>query len=151
MEESRDKARILIAEDEYILAKGTQTQLLSMGYEVTGHASSGEQAVALARRDRPDLVLMDIVMPGEYDGIEAAKRIRKELDIPVIFLTAYSDDETIQRAKHTTPDGYLLKPFSERELYIAIEMALQRGKMEKEPRKGWKKTSIADEFDPNLL
>ncbi|MBW1990506.1 MAG: response regulator [Deltaproteobacteria bacterium] len=144
------KARIQIVEDEYILAKGIATQLADMGYQVTGHASSGEQAVAMAKKDRPDLVLMDIVMPGEYDGVEAAARIRTNLNIPVIFLTAHSDEETVQKAKLTEPHAYLLKPFTERELYIAIEMALHRARARKDAA-GWNSSSIADEFDPDLL
>lgn len=145
------KARIMVVEDEFILAQGIMSHLSAMDYSVTSHVTSGEAAVTQVEKDLPDLVLMDIVMPGRLDGIEAAEQIRKKLSVPIVFLTAYSDNETIDRAKSTEPFGYLLKPFTERELYIAIEMALNKDKAEKDPRRSWKRTPSMQDFDPDLL
>jgi len=104
--------------------------LRSLGYEVTNVVSSGEMAIEEASAANPDLVLMDIVLKGELDGIAAAEKLWEEYSIPVIYLTAYADDTTFQRAKLTKPFGYLLKPFEERELQTTIEMALYKSKME---------------------
>ncbi|MEW5736495.1 MAG: response regulator [Thermodesulfobacteriota bacterium] len=145
------KARIMVVEDEFILAQGITAHLLAMDYSVTSHVTSGEAAIKQVEKDLPDLILMDIVMPGKLDGIEAAEQIRKKLSVPIVFLTAYSDDETIERAKSAEPFGYLLKPFTERELYIAIEMALSKDKAEKDPRRSWKRTPSMQDFDPDLL
>lgn len=123
--------RALIVEDERIVALGLQTQLESLGYAIAGTAASGEAAVALAERLRPDLVLMDICLEGPMDGIETAALLRQRLDVPVVFLTAYSDQEIIERAKITGPLGYVLKPYEERELHIVLEMALYRHRMER--------------------
>jgi CheY-like chemotaxis protein len=145
------KGRIMVVEDEYILAQGIITQLEALGYEITSHRTSGEQAVQAVEKELPDLVLMDIVMPGLYDGIEAAEKIRKKISIPIVFLTAYSDDETLERAKAAEPFGYLLKPFTERELYIGIEMALHKDKAEKDPIRSWNRAPSVEDFDPDLL
>ena len=126
--------RVFIVEDEKIVSRDLQNVLESMGYEVVGVATSGEEAVGLIPEKRPDIVLMDIMLKGAMDGIEAAERIRLEIDVPVIYLTAYADDTTLQRAKITEPYGYLLKPFDERDLSIAIEMALYRHRMENRVR-----------------
>jgi PAS domain S-box-containing protein len=123
-------AQILIVEDERLVALDIQTTLESLGYKVGAIASSGETALQLAREIRPDLVLMDIRLQGLMNGIDAADRIRSELGIPVIYLTAYADEVTVERAKYTGPFGYLLKPFGERELHIAIEIALHKHAME---------------------
>ena len=101
-------------------------------------AASGEDAVDKARRIRPDLVLMDIVMPGKMNGIEAAKIITKELDIPVVFVTAYADDAIIEKAKSARPYGYIVKPFNELEIKAAIEVALFRKAAEQEEKKSRK-------------
>jgi two-component sensor histidine kinase len=101
-----------------------------MGYEVVGSASSGEEAIEMVRNLIPDLVLMDIVMPGVLDGIEAAEIIKAELDIPVLFLTAYSNDDLIQRAKNTGAFGYIMKPFQENEIKANIEIALSKKNIE---------------------
>jgi len=127
-------ARIFIVEDEKIVSRDLQNVLESMGYEVAGVATSGEEAVGLIPGLRPDIVLMDIMLKGRMDGIEAAERVRSELEVPLIYLTAYADDMTLQRAKITEPYGYLLKPFDERDLSIAIEMALYRHRMENRVR-----------------
>jgi PAS domain S-box-containing protein len=116
--------KILVVDDEAAITTHLEEKLHSLGYEVVGRASSGPEAVERARLYRPDLVLMDIVMEGEYDGIEAAKKLREELDIPVVFLTAYGDDYLITRAKAVQPLGYILKPFQDMALKAAIEVAL---------------------------
>jgi CheY-like chemotaxis protein len=120
------RARILIVEDDRITAEDIRLSLGSLGYSVTGMASSGEEAIKKAEELHPDLVLMDIVLRGDMDGIEAAGRIRARFNIPVVYLTAYADDETLERAKLTQPFGYILKPFDDRELRSNIEMALYR-------------------------
>ncbi len=124
------KIRILVVEDESLVARDIQNMLRSLGYEVTGIVASGEQAIQKASASAPDLVLMDIVLKGEIDGITAAETLWEDYGIPVIFLTAYADDTTFERAKLTKPFGYLLKPFEERELQTTIEMALYKSKME---------------------
>lgn len=134
MGESGKKARILVVEDESIVALDMRNQLSEMGYEVVGMASSGEDAIASALTAQPDLVLMDIRLKGEMDGVEAAERIRNERDIPVIFITAYADERTLSRAKVTQAFGYILKPFQGREVLISIEMALYKHRIERELR-----------------
>ncbi|MBU6428607.1 MAG: response regulator, partial [Cyanobacteria bacterium REEB65] len=117
---------MLIVEDEGIVALGIRQSLEGLGYDVVGSAATGEAAIQLARSARPDLVLMDIMLPGQMDGIAAADAIRNEFDLPVIFLTAYSDKQTLERAKATEPYGYVVKPFDPHELQIAIEVAAVR-------------------------
>ena len=116
----------MIVEDERIVALNLQQRLLKLGYEVPAMAVSGEQALHFAQTLKPDLVLMDIHIQGEMDGIETAERIDQALKTPVIYLTAYSEEKTLARARITKPYGYLLKPFSERELHATIQMALER-------------------------
>ncbi|MBI2919290.1 MAG: response regulator [Chloroflexi bacterium] len=123
-------ARILVVEDESIVAMDIQTRLGRLGYSVVGVAASAEGAIAKAGETRPDLVLMDIRLEGEMDGIEAAGRIRSDFNIPVVYVTAYADEETLQRAKVTEPFGYILKPFETRELFTTIEMGLCKHKGE---------------------
>jgi PAS domain S-box-containing protein len=118
------KARIMVVEDEGIIAEDIQMSLQDLGYEVSAVVATGEEAVSKAHQVRPDLVLMDIVLQGSIDGIEAATRIRSGLDIPIIYLTAYADDKMLERAKTTAPFAYMIKPFRERELRTNIEMAL---------------------------
>ncbi|MDP6776129.1 MAG: response regulator [Candidatus Latescibacteria bacterium] len=127
-------ARILVVEDEGIIASHIQVVLIGAGYEVVGMASYGEEAIRKAEEARPDLVLMDIMLRGQMDGVEAAGQIRERLDIPVIYLTAYADDETLARAKIAEPFGYILKPFERRELQTAIEMALYKHAIDKRLR-----------------
>lgn len=122
-------AKIMIVEDEKIVAMEIQSRLESFGYTVTALASSGEEALKKVEENFPDLVLMDIVLKGDIDGIETAEKIRARFDIPIVFLTAYADEHTLQRAKITAPFGYILKPFEERELYTNIEIALCRYRM----------------------
>lgn len=134
MAETTHKTSILLAEDEGIVARDIANTLKNRGYEVIAIVSSGDEAVKKAIEFIPDLVLMDIGLKGDTDGIHAAMEIKNRMHIPVIYLTAYSDDSTLQRAKVTEPFGYILKPFDERELYTAIEMALYKHQMEKRLR-----------------
>jgi PAS domain S-box-containing protein len=127
--------RILIVEDEIIIARELEARLEGMGHGVAGIAASGQEALALAEETRPDLVLMDIVLKGDIDGIEAAAEIRRRFHLPVIFISAYADRDTLARAKITQPFAYIVKPFSERELAANIEMALYRHGMETRLRK----------------
>jgi PAS domain S-box-containing protein len=117
-------AKVLIVDDEAAITTQLEERLAVMGYDVVGTASTGEEAVGLARDHAPDIILMDIVMPGDMDGIEAARLIRQEMDIPVVFLTAYGDDRFIERAKDVGPYGYIIKPYQENALKAAIEIAL---------------------------
>lgn len=122
--------RILVVEDEMIVAEDLTESLRSLGYGICGAASSGEDAVNMALQLIPDLVLMDIILNGKMDGIEAARCIRNHLNVPIIFLTAYADNETVNRAKLSEPYGYLTKPFAEKELHASIQMALHRHRQE---------------------
>jgi len=118
--------RILVVEDENIVARDIQNTLKHLGYSVAGIAATGEDAIQKAGATRPDLILMDIMLKGYQDGVEAAQKILALYNIPVIYLTAFTDEKTLQRAKVTEPYGYVLKPFEERELQIAIEMAIYK-------------------------
>ena len=122
--------RILIVEDEVIVALDIQDRLADLGYEVTGVADRGSEALTLVESGRPDLVLMDIRIKGDQDGITVAEEIRQRWHIPVIYLTAFSEDNTLQRAKLSEPFGYLIKPFEDREIQAAIEMALYKHQAE---------------------
>jgi len=124
------QVRVLIVEDEVIVARAIASQLKQLGYIVTGTASSGHVAINKASETEPDIVLMDIILKGDMDGIVAANHIRENLDIPVIFLTAYSDNNTLERAKITQPFGYIVKPFTIKDLQIAIEIALLKHQLE---------------------
>jgi PAS domain S-box-containing protein len=126
------RKRILIVEDEIITAKDIEECLQDNGYAVHAIASSGEEAIKKVKEGNPDLVLMDIMLKGEMDGIETAGQIRSISNIPVVYLTAFSDKNILERAKITEPFGYILKPFNERELHINIEIALYKHKMERE-------------------
>jgi signal transduction histidine kinase len=124
-------SRIMVVEDERIVAMHIRQQLEKLGYEVPAVVASGDQALRSIDKERPDLILMDIRIDGPMDGIETALRVPPEYRIPVIYLTAYSEEATLNRAKATAPHGYLLKPFSERELHATIQMALERNKADK--------------------
>jgi len=141
--------RILIVEDEIVIAMDIQQILEKMGYVVVDMALTGEKAIEIIETTYPDLVLMDIKLEGSMDGIETAQKINKRFDIPVIYLTAYSDDQTIERAKITEPFGYILKPLQKNELHSAIDIALYKHKTEKQLRQSeqWLSTilqSISD-------
>jgi len=118
--------RILVVEDEAIVARDLTQRLEGLGYEVTGTAATGAEALALAQSTRPTLVFMDITIQGPIDGVETARRLVSHMDVPIIFLTAHTDTGTIQRAKQARAYGYLIKPFEERELISTIEMAVSR-------------------------
>jgi PAS domain S-box-containing protein len=124
------KIKILIVEDQAVVAADISDRLRQLGYEVVSVAATGHEAIAKAREFNPDLVLMDIILRGPLDGTAAAALIQKESDIPVVYLTAHADDATLKRAKITGPFGYVLKPFEEREIHTAIEIALYRQQME---------------------
>jgi PAS domain S-box-containing protein/putative nucleotidyltransferase with HDIG domain len=136
--------RVLVVEDESVVSKDIQESLKSLGYKVCGTAFSGEEAIKKAESLQPDLVLMDIVLKGDIDGVEAAETIRARLHVPVIYLTAYSDEHTLNRAKVTEPSGYILKPFDERELHTTIEVAMYRHTMQKKLRESerWFATTL---------
>ncbi|MCL4861271.1 MAG: response regulator [Caldilineaceae bacterium] len=135
---------VLVVEDEGIVGMDIQRRLLNMGYAAPEVVATGNQAIQRALALRPQLVLMDIRLKGDMDGISAAEQIRRLLQVPVIFLTAYADEDTLRRAKVTEPHGYVLKPFEERELHIAIEMALYKHRMESRLRESerWLATTL---------
>jgi len=120
------RAKILIVEDESIIAEDIADSLKALGYSITGIVFSGEEAIQLAGDMQPDLVLMDIRLQGEMDGITAAAEIQSRFQIPIVYLTAYADDHTLQRVNSTKPFGYVVKPFEEKNLHSAIQIALHR-------------------------
>jgi PAS domain S-box-containing protein len=138
------RARILVVEDELIIAKGIERRLKALGYTVTDTVASGEEAVTSAMDSLPDLVLMDICLQGKMDGVTAAERIRSEADIPVVYLTAYADPDSLNRAKVTEPFGYIIKPFQDFTLKSSIEMALYKHRMESRLRRSeqWLATTL---------
>lgn len=127
-------AKIMLVEDEVLVAEEIKSRLQKLGYVIPAVAASGKEAIRKVEESQPDLILMDIKLKGEMDGLTVARHIQDHSNIPLIFLTAYADDETLQRAKITEPYGYILKPFNERELHIAIELALVKHKAERERR-----------------
>lgn len=122
----KEQKKILVVEDETIMARDLQSKLESLGYSVSAVIPSGEEAVEKTGELMPDLVLMDIALEGDMDGIEAADLIKNRFNIPVIYLTAYADDDILERAKITEPFGYMIKPFGERGLHSTIEMAIYK-------------------------
>ncbi len=128
------RRRVFLVEDEPIIASGIERKILQLGYEVAGSASTGEAAIKAVDTDTPDLVLMDIKLDGRLDGIEAAAEIRKRHDVPIIFLTAYADEATLDRATQQDPFGYIVKPFTDRELFGAIEVSMHRHELDRELR-----------------
>ncbi len=127
--------KILVVEDEVIVAEDIAGRLKKLGYAVAGTVFSGEEAIKKAAETQPDLVLMDIVLKGEMDGVTASEKIRNNSDIPTVFLTAYADEKTLQRAKMTDPFGYIVKPFQQNDLRVAIEIAAHRREIETKMRK----------------
>jgi CheY-like chemotaxis protein len=123
--------KILVVEDESIIALNIKKKLKSFGYAVPAIASTGEEAIKMTEITFPDLILMDVMLKGGMDGVQAIEEIRKRFDIPVIYLTAYSDDEVLERAKLTQPYGYIVKPFKANDLRTNIEIALYKHKMDK--------------------
>ncbi len=130
-----DSARVMIVEDEASVAVDLRQRLMRLGYSVTSITASGEESIPRAEAERPDIVLMDIRLRDEMDGVEAARQIHADFDIPVVFLTAYSDSELLDRARTVGSFGYLIKPFDERELQATLEMALYKAKAERELRR----------------
>ncbi|MEG4988392.1 response regulator [Microcoleus sp. BR0-C5] len=130
--------QILVVEDEVIVAQDIAGRLKKLGYAVTATVSSGEEAIQKAIENPPDLVLMDIVLKGDMDGVTTAEKIRTNRNVPTVFLTAYADDQTLQRAKLTDPFGYIIKPFQQNDLRVAIEIALHRHEIETKMRESLK-------------
>ena len=126
-----EPATILVVEDEGLVARDLQSRLISMGYSVPVISASGPDALQKAGRFNPDLALMDIRLRGEMDGVEVAEQMRDQFNVPCVYLTAYTDDDTLRRAKLTEPYGYVVKPFDEQALQTAIEVALYRRKIER--------------------
>lgn len=129
------EGRILIVEDEHIVAMGIKRMLKSLGYTLAGVASSGEDAISKTESTFPDLVLMDIMLKGDMNGIEAAKEIKSLFDVPVVYLTACSESKIVERAWKTGPLGYIVKPFDEKDLQKSIDVALCRHRIGKNERK----------------
>ncbi|MGB5045511.1 MAG: response regulator, partial [Nitrospira sp.] len=129
-----EPASILIVEDEPVVAKDIQLSLQRLGYRVPATATSGEEAIRKASDMHPDLILMDIVLKGKMDGVETALQIQRKQDVPVIYLTAYADNHTLERAKVTSPAGYMLKPYQANELRTTIELALHRAQHDRHMR-----------------
>lgn len=121
-----EKLNIFIVEDESIVAKDIQNSLIKLGYNVVGFANNGLDAIEKIKELMPDLILMDIMIKGNLTGIEVSEKIKEDVNIPVIFLTAYADEGTLSRAKITEPYGYILKPFKEIDLHSSIEMAVYK-------------------------
>ena len=139
-----NKAKILIVDDEVIIASDLESRLKALGYTVCAKATSGEQALDLVEQHQPDLVMMDIVIQGEMDGIDAAEVIRDKWGIPVVFTTSYADPERLERAKLTYPFGYILKPFRDQDLKITLEMALYVAKVDGERKRAEKSLEEAN-------
>ena len=127
-----EKIKILIVEDESILALGLKKKLENLGYTVTDIAASGPETIKKVAQNKPDIIMMDIVLKGDMDGIETAAKLNETESIPIIYLTAYADDEILKRAATTEPYGYILKPYKEKELKANIEMTIYRKKAEQE-------------------
>ena len=146
------KHRVLIVEDEMITSMEIRDRMEQMGCEIVGEVVSGEESIRVAEEAQPDVVLMDIRLKGEMDGVEAARVIRERWDIPVIFLSAYSDEQTLQMAKATDPYIYLLKPFSDRGLYTAIDFAVYRHRVEQGLKKREQRLSrILDTLEGDVI
>jgi two-component system, response regulator PdtaR len=118
--------KILLVEDDDVIAKVADWRLKKLGYTVCGRATNAAEAMELVVNTKPDIVLMDINIKGDVDGIETAKMIRKGFNIPVVYVTSHSDGPTLERAKETRPDGFIVKPFDDEDLRVAIELALKK-------------------------
>lgn len=118
--------KILLVEDDDVIARVADWRLKNLGYTVCGRATTGAEAMVLVVNAKPDLVLMDINIRGDVDGIETAKMIKDGFKIPVVYVTSHSDGPTLERAKATHPDGFIVKPFEDKDLRVAIELALKR-------------------------
>src|SRR6476659_1266151 len=138
--------RILVVEDQRLIAADIENTLRQLGYLVVGNVASGDEAISTSEQARPELVVMDVRLRGEMDGIQTAEIIRTRFNVPVVYLTAYADEETILRAKKTRPFGYLVKPFNERELRATIEIAFYTHQMERTLAHERAKRHAAEEF-----
>jgi DNA-binding response OmpR family regulator len=118
--------RALIVEDEILIAEELRERLSRLGFSVIGVVDTADKGIAIATNERPDLVLMDIRLKGEKDGVQAAAEIRRQVDVPIVYLTAHSDRLTVERAKQTEHEGFILKPFHRQELQSTIQVAMQR-------------------------
>ncbi|WGG48753.1 response regulator [Rugamonas sp. DEMB1] len=134
MQDAEKKIRVLVVEDEIVVSEDLQQRLVELGFDVAGAADTGAEAVAFAEATRPDVALMDIMLHGKPEGIEAATVLRDDLNIPVIYLTAHSDAATLRKAKLTDPAGYIVKPFDDAQLRVALELAPARHAMEQRAR-----------------
>jgi CheY-like chemotaxis protein len=123
---SSPRPRALIVEDETLIAEELKERLSLLGFSIVAAVGSAEEGIAIATRERPDLVLMDIRLEGEKDGVQAAVEIHQQVDVPIVYLTAHSDRLTVDRAKRTEHDAYILKPFHRHELQSTIEVAMKR-------------------------
>jgi PAS domain S-box-containing protein len=130
-----NKIRVMVVEDEIVVSEDLQQRLREQGYDVAGAADTAADAIRLATLILPDVALMDIMLHGKAEGIDAAEYLRGQLDIPVVFLTAHSDSATLQRARQTDPSGYIVKPFEDAQLRVAIDMAPARHEMERKARR----------------
>jgi len=126
------KVKVFIVEDEIVIVRGLEESLRSLGYKACGFGFSGEEAIGLIERKKPDVVLVDIHLRGDMDGIELAQRITFRHKVPVIYITAYSDREVLERAKVTDPSGYIVKPVRDNQLKVNIELALERCRRDRE-------------------
>lgn len=143
--------KILIVEDDVLSGEALREKLNALGYRVGPPATSGEEAVARAQELLPDLILMDIKLAGELDGVDAALRIQERQNVPVLYLTAYTDEETLRRAKVTAPYSYLVKPARDRELRVTVEMALHRHRLEKALREQYQRLADLEQLKENLI
>lgn len=144
------KVNVLVVEDESIVSKDIQNTLTKLGYQVIGAASTGEKALTLVKNEVPDIVLMDIMLKGDLNGIEVAKLIKANYNIPVIFLTAYADEATLNKAKLAEPYGYIIKPFKEQDLQATIEMALYKFEKDQEASAPVV-TTVKEEFNDGFI
>jgi class 3 adenylate cyclase/AmiR/NasT family two-component response regulator len=145
------KTKILIAEDEYIIAMDIKKVLEKLGYEVTSFVGKGIDAIKRTGTEKPDIVLMDIMLNDTLSGIDTAQIIKSKYNVPIVYLTALTDEETLQKAKLTEPGGYLLKPFDERGLHSAIEIALYKFRMESQLKQKTKELEIEKNRNDELL
>jgi DNA-binding response OmpR family regulator len=127
--------RALIVEDEFLIAEELRERLSRLGFSVIAAVDTAEEGIAIATRECPDLVLMDIRLKGEKDGVQAANEIRQQVDVPIVYVTAYSDQLTVDQVKRSEHDGYILKPFHARELQSTVEVAIQRHAMRAKQKK----------------
>lgn len=146
-----NNANLLIVEDESLIAEDIGSSLVQMGYPPPRMAVRGDEAIRMADECRPDLVLMDVVLPGEIDGIETARRIRSRFDVPIIYISAYSEETIMERAKETQPFGYFVKPVSERDLHTTIQMALHRHRLEEALRQSESRYRAIVESQTDLI